>query len=147
MKILLLLLVMVSAQSIARLDWSDIEAEQVSADLLSKASDYPIHRIIRQSQDVEVIQNLLDRGYSLNTLDHLKRPVLICASRHARGTILIQYLLDAGADPFVHDMWGNTPLHRLAQYNPDPEAIQFFLNKGLDPAQKKYFQQNPKVYC
>jgi ankyrin repeat protein len=144
MKILLSFLILFSTQSMAKLDWTDIRLEHINHQLLSKASKHPLHRIVRQSQDVDVIQALLDRGYDINTLDHLDRPVLVIASRYAKGSVLIQYLLDSGADPLAQDKWGNTALHRLVQYNPDPEVIQFFLNEGLDPAQENIFNKTPR---
>jgi len=122
-----------------------VSAEPIaSTTLSSKTNLFPIHKAIRQSQDIAIINKLISSGYDINIIDNRGRPIITIASRYSNGPYLLQHLIEMGANPYAVDKWGNTALHRLAQYNADPEAIQMFLNIGLNPLQENMFKKTPR---
>jgi ankyrin repeat protein len=92
----------------------------------------------RTTQDVDLIQNLLDRGgnvfgrynRSMETLLHIQ-----ARSQYSTAQ-MAQFFLDAGLSVNERDSSGNTPLHAAAKVklrgNVDPPMIEFLISKGAD---------------
>jgi ankyrin repeat protein len=98
------------------------------------------HRFIRNSTalveagfdgDIPLLQDLLEKGYYLESVDGRKHTALSEAG--CQGHVpMIQYLLSLGANPNSLNDTNRTPLWR-ASFNGHFEAAQILLEAGGDP--------------
>jgi ankyrin repeat protein len=81
--------------------------------------------------DIPQLQDLLEKGYYLESVDGRKHTALSEAA--CQGHVaMIQYLLSLGANPNSMNDTGRTPLWRAA-FNGHLEAAQILLDAGGDP--------------
>jgi ankyrin repeat protein len=81
--------------------------------------------------DITQLQELLEKGYYLESVDGRKHTALSEAA--CQGHVpMIQYLLSLGANPNTMNDTGRTPLWRAA-FNGHLEAAQILLDAGGDP--------------
>lgn len=81
--------------------------------------------------DIPQLQDLLEKGYYLESVDGRKHTALSEAA--CQGHVaMIQYLLSLGANPNTMNDNGRTPLWRAA-FNGHLEAAKILLDAGGDP--------------
>jgi len=83
--------------------------------------------------NIESVQELLDRGASVNSSNVVGKTALHCAAAQGRAPIC-DLLLANGADPTAPDSTGMTPLHEAA-YKAQQETYNLLLAaEGADPS-------------
>lgn len=103
------------------------------------------HAVRRKSDEIEVVDLLLQKGASLNTIMYSNDPqsysqwVLfgigtpLHTAVHMRKVKLLSHLLDKGADPSIKDTRDQTPLDCVKEYGNDDgriEIIRLLENAG-----------------
>ena len=90
----------------------------------------PLHLAVAHSNNLEIIQVLLDNGADIAS----RADVGVTPLHWADTPAVVQVLLDNGADIHAGDDFGMTPLHRAAMFSSDenPEVIQVLLDNGAD---------------
>ena len=93
-----------------------------------------------QEDETEKVRSLLEKGADPNRRlgeeNDSAYPIHLAAGEGTRETV--QALLGGGADPFVEDEYGRTPLHRAAAAEADEQdstgaKVKLLLSEGLDP--------------
>ncbi|KAK0095430.1 hypothetical protein PV326_008419 [Microctonus aethiopoides] len=98
-------------------------------------------RVAATTNNVEMMQRLLEQGVSPNSYDEQGRSPLHLAS--CRGYVeMVKLLLDYGADPNHIDCIGNTPLH-LAAVTSKGQVVKLLLNAGTDISLNERHKYNP----
>ncbi len=99
----------------------------------------PLHEVawFRREALLPVITVLLDvgadPGSSQDGMDEDGDGSLHFALRNPEVTLLVvQTLLEAGADPIARNRWGNTPLHIAADWTDDAAILDALLDAGAD---------------
>jgi ankyrin repeat protein len=83
--------------------------------------------------NIESVQELLDRGASVNSSNVVGKTALHCAAAQGRAPIC-NLLLSSGANPTAPDSTGMTPLHEAA-YKAQQETYKLLLAaEGADPS-------------
>lgn len=65
-------------------------------------------------ENLEICQNLVIAKSNVNNKDSHGRTPLILCSMYNKQAHLVQYLIEAGADPDATDIRGNSALHYAA---------------------------------
>ena len=86
---------------------------------------------------VEVVRLLLDKGASVNAVNHHNSTVLMLAARFGHAEI-IRLLLDRGADITIRDRQGYNPLMIALKYG-SFDVIRLFLDKGAVVNESDYY--------
>lgn len=79
----------------------------------------------------DVIQDQIDKGYSIESVDHHDHTAVSEAACQGNEEIVTK-LLELGADPNTQNDTGRTAMYRAA-YNGHPETIKILLQYGGDP--------------
>ena len=100
------------------------------ADSLGVRGYTPLHHAAEFSDNPLVIEALLAAGADLtaDTSDY-RQPVELAARNE--NLAVLQALLAAGADVMIQDPVDVTLLHIAAEYNTNPDVIQYLLDAGL----------------
>ena len=109
----------------------------VDLKLLSRTDNgaQPIHLAAKKGLNT-LIQQLLDQGSPLESLDYFKRTPLHWAVE-ANQFSSSEQLLNLGANPNASDRIGKTPL-MLSIGHSDPELVTLLLNAGADPKSSNF---------
>lgn len=96
------------------------------------------HYLYQRHLDLEILQDLLDRGSDPNFLDeekHNSLHIYALYSRHEGTTAVIETLIKHGAYVNHKNFGGNTPLHYAALTNSE-EVVKSLLENGADVTMK-----------
>ena len=89
--------------------------------------------------NMELLQQLVDRGVSYRQLNDEGGNAFIFAAQGSRGhsnsVEVYEYLKELGLDPAIVTNSGNTPLHRIA-FSADKDIVNFFLKSGAKADQE-----------
>ncbi|PKL78468.1 MAG: hypothetical protein CVV27_03240 [Candidatus Melainabacteria bacterium HGW-Melainabacteria-1] len=90
----------------------------------NKEKQTPLMLAIKQPKATELARLLLAKGAKLDTQDDLDKTALIKAV--AEGHLApVQLLIEAGANPYIKDIEGNTAIDYALQYTGRPDIIRF----------------------
>ena len=74
----------------------------------------------------------VERGSPVLAADQFGETPLHDAAYYSRDVLIIDYLLDQGADPNVKNVLGATPVFTAATSNPNAQVLQTLVNRGGD---------------
>ena len=80
--------------------------------------------------NMEIIKELINKGYSLNDGDDFKKTPLICAVELRKYDVL-ELLLASGASINTPAYWNDTPLYNAAAIG-DEKSVNILLQAGAD---------------
>ncbi len=119
---------------------SDVAAP---ADSVGVRGYTPLHHAAEFSDNPLVIEALLAAGADLTADTNSYRQPVELAARNENLAVL-QALLAAGADVMIQDPVDVTLLHIAAEYNTNPDVIQYLLDAGLQvDARDRYLDKTP----
>lgn len=92
----------------------------------------PLHLAARDSENPEVIAELIALGLDVNVRNGLGETPLHLAAGYNLNPAVIRELINAGADPNLQAD-GFTPLLLAAEHGRDPSILKILLESGADP--------------
>lgn len=105
--------------------WKTIRHIAISASTLNSAEP-PLLAHIRNNDDADFIEKLLQKGFTPNVADFTGTTPLMYAARNG-NVELVSLLLSSGANPRLKDSFGNNALHHCA--DPIPSCHPFIQTK------------------
>ena len=66
---------------------------------------------------------------------------------HNKNPTVVEMLLAAGAEIEARDEYGETPLHRAAQWSGNPAVVELLLSAGADPNARDHNGDTPLKYA
>ena len=110
-------------------------------DLANDMINFPLHEAIING-NAAAVQELIDDGYDVNTLDRFGDTALSEAAAH-RHIDIVRMLLDAGADL---NLGNETPLY-IAAGNGHIDIIQILIDAGADLNSVNHLNQTPLYFA
>ena len=90
-----------------------------------------LHIAVYGNCNKQTLQQIIDKGVSVNALNNRRETALVCACKSAQGDS-VKVLLKAGADPKIADAQGYTCLHTAVLKSCSKEILQTIIDHGAD---------------
>ena len=136
-------------KSILGLSFRDLEEElplyRDSIDAVDATGNTPLMWATRRG-DIRAVKLLVRFNANLNVQSTSGETALYWAAC-LPGPTCLEYLLKAGADPFLINKYNESVLHVAAQYQKQDEAIVRLVRRGLDTDARDASGSTPLVKC
>ncbi|KAK0638246.1 Ankyrin-2 [Lasiodiplodia hormozganensis] len=106
-----------------------------------KKGDTALHRAVRKSGSVEIIDAIVGKGGSLNTPNKERETTLHIAASKSGGERLLGALLDRQAEKEARDVAGRTPLHVAIEKRQEGN-VAALIERGADISAADNYGQN-----
>lgn len=106
-----------------------------------KKGDTALHRAVRKSGSVEIIDAIVGKGGSLNTPNKERETTLHIAASKSGGERLLGALLDRQAEKEAKDVAGRTPLHVAIEKRQEGN-VAALIERGADISAADNYGQN-----
>ena len=106
----------------------------------------PLHRAVKNTENLDVIQALLNAGADIEAQDYNGKKTPLHYAVLNKNTDIIEILLNAGAD-IEGSMKISTPLHVAARYNKNPDILKVLIDASADPNARDKDKNTPLHYA
>ena len=104
---------------------------RADVNIVDAVSNTCLHRAIIKECSMKVLQTIVDHGADVNAINKWNQTALALASME-RNVDAINVLLNAGADPNIADVDGNTCLHDATKKDCRKEVLQSIIDHGAN---------------
>lgn len=111
----------------------------VNVNLSNKKGWSPLHSAVRYSNNIEVVEVLLEAGAEVGATNNSGDTPLHWAARANPDERFTQTLIDAGADVNARDKFGWSAVLTAAEGNSNPQVIATLIDAGANPKKRAYF--------